>query len=837
MSNSESVRRALSCLLLISLAGIPTMATGEETQFAKQSSARNHVAVLKQYCFACHNRNQQEAGLALDRLDMANPASDAESWEKVIQKLRRRAMPPAQMPRPDDKTYDEVASWLETEIDGASTAKPNPGRPLLHRMNRTEYRNAIRDLLAVDVDVSALPADDSASGFDNNADALGVSAALLESYITAARKIARLAVGNPEVAPTTATYNTALDLTQSYHMREMPLGTRGGIRVDEYLPVDGEYEIVVTLRRNAVGHIRGLTEEHQVELSLDGEQIGLFTIGGKGAYRPLTAGGLGASGLGLSTASTADEHLRVRLPIPAGDRTIIATFFAKPATLEEKTEKPYLRRQVGANSREGFPEVDRLFLKGPFDPSRPAESASRDRIFSCWPEDESGEIACAESILTRLGRLAYRRPLEPPELDRLLVFYAEGRRGHDFEAGIELALRYLLASPQFIFRLEEEPSDLPEGEVYRLNDHDIASRLSFFLWSSIPDDALLKAAERGELTDLDGLTQQVNRMLDHPKASALVENFAGQWLYVRNLRSTSPNQTSFPNFDDNLRQAMLQETELFIESILREDRSVLELLTADYTYMNERLARHYGIRGVYGDRFRRVPVTDEHRRGLLGHGSVLTVTSHPTRTSPVLRGKWVLENLLGMAPPPPPPNIPALEESTKSLEGLSIRERLVQHRENPACAVCHSQMDPYGFGLENFDAVGRWRTIEADGAIINASDTLPDGTVFDGPTELREIILQRPDVFVDTMTRKLLIYALGRGLEYYDAPIVRRIVAQAASEGYRFSSLIEGIATSEPFRTKMKASIRPAAVAEDVQKHLNLPKRGQVHDNELDSGS
>ena len=832
MTTSESLRRTLSGLLLTSLAAMPSTATGEETQRAKRSEARNHVAVLRQYCYTCHNRNQQEAGLAIDRLDMANPASDAESWEKIIQKLRRRTMPPAQMPRPDDDTYDAVASWLETEIDRAASAKPNPGRPLLHRMNRTEYRNAIRDLLAVDVDVSALPADDSASGFDNNADALGVSAALLESYITAARKIARLAVGSPAVAPTTTTYNTARDLTQSYHMRDMPLGTRGGIRVDEYLPVDGEYEIAVTLRRNAVGHIRGLVEEHQIELSLDGEQIGLFTIGGKDAYNPLTAGGLGAN-----ASSIADKNLRVRLPIPAGDHTIIATFLAKPAALLEQAGKPYLRSYVAANSLAGFPEVDRLLLKGPFDPARPRDSTSRDRIFSCQPADGSDETACAESIFMRLGRLAYRRPLEPPELERLLAFYAEGRRDHDFEAGIELALRYLLASPQFIFRLEEEPGDAAEGEVYRLNDYDIASRLSFFLWSSIPDDALLNAAERGELTDLDGLAHQVNRMLEHPKASALVENFAGQWLYVRNLRSTFPNQTNFPNFDDNLRQAMQQETELFIESIIREDRSVLELLTADYTYMNERLARHYGIRGVYGDRFRRVPVTDEHRRGLLGHGSVLTVTSHPTRTSPVLRGKWVLENLLGMAPPPPPPNIPALEESTKSAEGLSVRERLVQHRENPACAVCHSQMDPYGFGLENFDAVGRWRTIEADGAVINASDTLPDGTVFDGPTELREIILQRPNVFVDTMTRKLLIYALGRGLEYYDAPIVRRIVAQAASEGYRFSSLIEGIVMSEPFRTKMKPSIRPADVAEDEREHDDLPKDVQLQDNEPGSGS
>ena len=792
-----NVGRCASSILVCLLVWLVDGAVGNAATPAPEAEETAAAAVLQRYCVTCHNERLRTAGLALDELDVANAAAHAEVWEKVVGKLRSRTMPPALRPRPDDATYDAVATYLETSLDRAAATRPNPGRPLLHRMNRTEYRNAVRDLLALDADVSALPADDSTYGFDNIADALGMSPLLLESYVTTARKIARLAVGSPAIPPATTTYNTRLDLTQSYHLRELPLGTRGGIRVDEYVPVDADYEISVKLRRGAGGSIRGIGEEHLLELTLDGERIGLFAIGGPDAYRPVTGGGLG-----VTKAFWADEHMRVRLPIPAGRRTVVAAFVGKPAALLEQARQPFLRSYVAANSRSGLPEVDKLLLAGPFEAARPDDSASRKNIFSCRPASGDGS-ACASAIFERLGRLAYRRPLEAPELDTLLGFYTEGRRDGGFEAGIELALRYLLASPQFIFRLETEPPNLAAGEVYPLADLDLAARLSFFLWSSIPDDTLLTAAERGELRDPDGLEQQVRRMLADPRAGALVENFAGQWLYLRNLTNTTPDPPTFPDFDDNLRRSMRRETELFVESIMREDRSVLDLLTADYTFVNERLARHYEMPGIYGDRFRRVGVTDEARRGLLGHASVLTVTSYATRTSPVLRGKWILENLLGAPPPPPPPDVPDLED-TGSAAGLSIRERLEQHRANPACAVCHARMDPYGFGLENFDAVGRWRLRGADGAAIDASDTLPDGTAFNGPSELRAAIMRRPEQFVTTLTRKMLTYAVGRGLEYTDAPVVRGIVHRAADEGYRFSSLIMGIVTSDPFRMKVK---------------------------------
>jgi hypothetical protein len=690
---------------------------------------------------------------------------------------------------------------LETALDRAAAAHPNPSRPLLHRMNRAEYRNAISDLLALDVDVSALPADDATYGFDNIADALGTSPLLLESYVTIARKISRTAIGSPAVPATTTTYSTPEDLTQDYHLRDLPLGTRGGLRVDEYFAVDAEYDIRVRLRRTATGSIRGISDEHQLELTLDGQRIGLFPIGGRDAYRAVVVNEQNPAQT-ANKAFTADEPMHVRLRIPAGPHTIVAAFVGRPPVLSEQLTRPFLRSYVAANPQTGLPDVDRLLISGPFDPARPDETPSRARIFSCRPAAAADERTCARSILSRLGRLAYRRPLEASELDRLLAFYDDERRHSDFEGGIELALRFMLSSPPFIFRMESEPAELPAGAVYALSDLDVASRLSFFLWSSIPDDALLTAAEHGELRDPAGIERQVRRMLADPRAEALVENFAGQWLYLRNLTGTRPDPPSFPDFDDNLRQSLRRETELFFTSIMQEDRGIVDLLTADYTFVNERLARHYGIPGIYGDRFRRVPVADDRRRGLLGQGSVLTVTSYATRTSPVLRGKWILENLLGAPPPPPPPNVPDLED-TPNTEGMAIRDRMVKHRANPACASCHARMDPYGFALENFDAIGRWRTRESDGKAIDASATLPDGTSFNGPKELRAAILRRPEEFVKTFTRKLLTYGVGRGLEPSDEPIVRQIVSQAR-DGYRFSSIVVGIATSAPFRMKVK---------------------------------
>ena len=773
---------------------------------AASAEAAEYGALLERYCVACHNSRLLTAGLSLDDVEVseAHVAADAERWEKVVQKLRSRTMPPPRRPRPDDDTYTAFATWLETSLDRAAAAAPNPGRPQLHRMNRAEYRNAVRDLLALDADVSALPADDSTFGFDNIADALGVSPLLLESYVTTARKIARLAVGSPVIPTVTTTYKTPEDLTQDYHLRELPLGTRGGIRVSEYFPVDAEYEVRVRLRRTAIGTIRGISEEHDLELTLDGERIGLFPIGSEDAYTALVVNEQNP-GQTVSRAFTADEGMRVRLPIPAGRHEIVAAFVGKPAALSEETRKPFIRSYVASNSRRGLPDVDSVLIAGPFDPQRPDDTPSRQRIFTCRPEGPGDAAPCARSILSRLGRQAYRRPLETPEIDRLLSFYEAGSRDGGFESGIELALRFMLASPQFIFRLETEPDDAAAGAVYPVSDLDLASRLSYFLWSSIPDDELLSVAERGELSAPDELRRQVRRMLADPRASALVENFAGQWLYLRNLANTNPDPPTFPDFDDNLRRALQRETELFFESVMAEDRSILDLLTADYTFLNERLARHYGIPGIYGDRFRRVAVTDDARRGILGHGSLLTVTSYATRTSPVLRGKWILENLLGSPPPPPPPDVPDLED-TGSAEGLSIRARLEQHRANPACAACHARMDPYGFGLENFDAIGRWRSTTG-GETIDASDVLPDGTRFDGPSELRDAILRRPGSFVETFTRKLLTYAVGRGMEYYDAPAVRRIVRVAAEENYRFSAIVDAVVTSDVFRMKVK---RPA---------------------------
>jgi cytochrome c553 len=781
----------------VQLNGAPAQAPASSSE---QASAA-HSTALQRYCISCHNERLRTAGLSLESLDVANPAANPALSEKVVQKLRSRTMPPAQLPRPDDATYESLAAWFETALDRAAAARPNPARPLLHRMNRVEYRNAVRDLLALDVDVSALPADDATHGFDNIADALGTSPLLLESYVTMARKISRTAIGSPAVPAVTTTYSTPEDLTQDYHLRDLPLGTRGGLRVEAYFAVDAEYEIRVRLRRTATGSIRGILDEHQLELTLDGQRIGLFPVGGKDAYRAVVVNEQNPAQT-ANKAFTADEPMNVRMRIPAGQHTLVAAFVGRPPVLSEQLTKPFLRSYVSANPQTGLPDVDRLLISGPFDPARPTETPSRARIFSCRPTAAPEERACARSILSRLGRLAYRRPLETSELDQLLAFYDDERRHSDFEGGIELALRFMLSSPPFIFRIESEPRELPAGAVYALSDQDVASRLSFFLWSSIPDDALLTAAERGELREPAGVERQVRRMVADPRAEALVENFAGQWLYLRNLTGTRPDPPSFPDFDDNLRQSLRRETELFFTSIMQEDRSIIDLLTADYTFVNERLARHYSIPGIYGDRFRRVPVTDDRRRGLLGQGSVLTVTSYATRTSPVLRGKWVLENLLGAPPPPPPPNVPDLED-TPNTEGMAIKDRMVKHRANPACASCHARMDPYGFALENFDAIGRWRTREADGKSIDASASLPDGTSFNGPTELRATILRRPEEFVKTFTRKLLTYGVGRGLEPSDEPIVRRIVSQAR-DGYRFSSIVVGIATSEAFRMKVK---------------------------------
>ena len=771
---------------------LPAPAAGQTTSEPGTDAAADYELLMRRYCGACHNARTRTANLALDELDVAHPGDAIETWEKVAEKLRGRAMPPPGRPRPDEATYDRFATWLETALDRHAEANPNPGRPLLHRMNRAEYRNAVRDLLGFEIEVDALPPDNEAHGFDNIADALSVSPLLLESYVTAARKVARLAIGDPGAPPVTATHRAPPTLRQNAHLDGLPLGTRGGLHVEEYLPADGEYEIRVRLQRNGGGGINGIGEEHHLELALDGEQIAQFAVGSADAYKPLNPE-TNNQGVAVTKAFTADEHMRVRIPMTAGTHTLMATFVGKPTAL------------FGS-----VPGVDAILLTGPFD-ARPAggtDTTSRRYVFVCRPATASEEEPCARTILTRLGRLAYRRPLTDDELEALIGFYRDGRLRGDFETGIELALRFLLASPRFVFRAETEPLSIAPGIAYAVSDVDLASRLSFFLWSSLPDDELLTVAEAGRLSDPEELERQVHRMLADPRAEALIENFAGQWLFLRNVDTVQPDVTEFPDFDGNLRHALRRETELFFAHVMRENRGVLELMTADYTFVNGRLAKHYGIPGVYGDRFRRVPVVDDNRRGLLGHGSILTVTSYPNRTSPVLRGKWVLDNLLGAPPPPPPPDVPQIEENTPGQQPRSIRARLEQHRANPVCASCHAKMDPIGFALEPFDAVGRWRTTDA-GLPIDASGALPSGAAFDGPGELREALLSRPEDFVGTFTRKLLTYAVGRGLDASDAPTIRTIVREAAKTDYAFSSIVTGVVRSDPFRMKMKG---PAAV-------------------------
>ena len=800
MTRAHDARRVFG-IALLGLAGalLPPAAAAGQAASAGQAAPAGHVTpeshadyarVLQRYCAACHNARLRTADLAFEEIDLAHPSHAIDVWEKVVGKLRGRTMPPPGRPRPDDATYDRFAGWLETALDQAADANPNPGRPLLHRMNRAEYRNAVRDLLGVDVDVDALPPDDEAHGFDNIADALSVSPLLLESYVTTARKVARLAIGDPAAPPVTATHAAPPLLSQGAHLDGLPLGTRGGLRADLRLPADAEYEIRIRLTRNGGGSINGIAEEHRLDLRLDGEQIAQFDVGGPGIYKPINEE-TNNQLVAISRAFTADEHMHLRLPITAGTHTITATFVGKPAAL------------FAAGDRRAGPSVDAILLTGPFDAQPATGTAGRERVFACYPATAGEEEPCARRILSRLGRLAYRRPLTDGEQEALLGFYRDGRERGSFDSGIELALRFLLASPAFVFRAETEPIDIAPGTAYPVADLDVASRLAFFLWSSLPDDELLGAAEAGRLSDPEELRRQVRRMLGDARASALVENFAGQWLFLRNVDTAEPDGTEFPGFDENLRRALRRETELFFEHVMREDRGVLELMTADYTFVNERLAKHYDIPGVYGDRFRRVPVTDENRRGLLGHGSILTVTSYPNRTSPVLRGKWVLENLLGAPPPPPPPEVPQLEENLPGREPRSIRERLEQHRANPVCASCHAQMDPIGFALETFDAIGRWRGEDA-GLAIDASGALPNGASFDGPGELREALLRRPEDFVDTFTRKLLTYAVGRGLEASDAPAVRGIVREAADTDYAFSSIVTGVVLSDPFRMKLK---------------------------------
>jgi hypothetical protein len=750
---------------------------------------------LTQYCVPCHSDRLKTGGLSLESALTGGVAANAATFEKVVQKLRSGAMPPAGRARPSRPAVEAITSQLEHALDLAEAAHPDPGAPLLHRLNRAEYANAIRDLLALDVDATALlPPDDAAGGFDNVADVLGVSPALMERYLAAAGEISEAALGDPAILPNSRTFHVAPDTSQSEHVEGLPLGTRGGLRARVSLPLTGEYLIKVKLLQTNLGSVRGLEYSQQLEVSIDGTRVHLVPMGGPADFAVLPENA-------EEIAEALDARLRLRVPIVAGPHDVVVTFVQRPGVEGGNRLQSFLRSNVDATDHTGLPHIESVTIDGPFGPTSTGETPSRRAVLTCRPASPPKESACARSVVASLGRRAYRRALTNAEMARLLMLYEEGRRGGTFESGIEFALRGILASAKFVFRGERNPEGLTPGRVYHLDDLEVASRLSFFLWSSIPDDELLSAATSGRLQDPSELDRQVRRMLASPKAHALVDNFAGQWLYLRNLKSTSPDQNLFPDFDDNLRQAFRTETEMFFESVMREDRSVLDFLDADYTFVNERLARHYGIPNVYGSRFRRVTLADDARRGLLGKGSVLLVTSHAGRTSPVVRGKWVLDNLLGSPPPAPPNNVPALEESTGVVGTPSVRERLVQHRANPGCASCHRLIDPLGFALENFDAVGAWRTME-EGAPVDSSGELADGTTLAGVAGLRRELVQHPDTFVRTLTEKLLVYAVGRGLTFHDMPVVRAVARDAAQHEYRFSSLILAIVRSTPFQMR-----------------------------------
>jgi hypothetical protein len=769
-------------------AGAVVFTLSEPRKPVPRASSGAHAALVDQYCLSCHDEAEKKGGLALDMAVAQDVSQHPDLWEKVVRKLRARQMPPVGKDRPGEAAYDAAVASLEASLDRAAVAKPNPGRTAtIRRLTRTEYQNAVRDLLAVDVDVEALlPADESSYGFDN-VTVGDLSPTLLDRYISAAEKISRLAVGGPSRSPGGDTIRIPADLTQEGHLEGLPIGTRGGAVVPYTFPLDGEYEISVRLMRDRDEHVEGLFDTHDVEVLLDRARVQVFTV-----KPPRTE----------PEHAIADQHLKIRTAVRAGQHTIGVAFLKKPTVLIETARQPYQARFNYYRHPRAQPAIYSLSVLGPYGASAPGDTASRRRIFVARPAGPAQEEGAARQILSALMRRAYRRPVTSADLQGPLAVYRKARPESGFEGGIEMAVSAVLVSPNFLFRVERDPVGARTDAPYRIGDLDLATRLSFFLWSSIPDDQLLDAAVAGTLHQPAVLERQVRRMLADPRARALVNNFAAQWLHLRNLASITPDMRLFPDFDDNLRRAFTEETELFVESVLREDRSVLDLLRANYTFVNERLAKHYGIPHVYGSQFRRIALEEgSERGGLLRQGSILTVTSYATRTSPVVRGKWILDNLLGVPPPPPLPDVPALKDNT--VDGrLSVRKRLAEHRSNAVCASCHNLMDPIGLSLEKFDAVGRRRAVE-DGVSIDASGGLPDGSRFDDVGGLEAALLRRPELFVGAFTEKLMTYALGRGVDYYDAPAVRAIVRDTRPQKYRMSSIILGVVKSQPFQMRM----------------------------------
>jgi mono/diheme cytochrome c family protein len=794
-----------ACVWALCATLVPHAAVRQTTASAPASDSASYRGTVDQYCVTCHNARLKTGDLVLEGLDMSRVAGDAAVWEKVVRKLRAGVMPPQGARHPGEATMHGLIAWLEAELDRAADARPDPGRPLLHRLNRAEYRNAIRDLLALDVDVTTLlPPDDSAYGFDNISDVLGVSPSLQERYLAAAGRISRLAVGDIQMRPASETYRVRQDLSQNQHIDGLPLGTVGGLRVQHTFPLDAEYEFQTKLYRTNLNIVRGLEYPTEFEIAIDGRAIHTVTIGGNADLAAMFD-------KPTDTGDAVELRMRVRVPVTAGAHDVTAAFIGNMPLKDTVRLQPFIRSSADNFDWAGWPHIQTFTVTGPFNAKGQGDTPSRRAIFSCLPRAESrgrpgngkSDRACANEILTRLARRAYRQPVGKAEMQPIMRLYDEARKpkGSTFERGIQRGLERILASPLFAFRAERDPDGVVPGVPYRVPDLELASRLSFFLWSSIPDEELLTLAAQRKLSDPVTLERQVRRMLADERSSALVSNFAGQWLHLRNVRTVQPNSDEFPDFDDNLRQAFRRETELLFESLIRDDRSVLDLLRADYTFVNERLARHYGIPGVYGSRFRRVSVTEEARKGLLGHGSVLSVTSHAERTSPVLRGKWVLENLLGLPVPPPPGDVPQLQGAGEGEKPKTLREQMALHRVSPTCASCHKVMDPVGFALENFDVVGAWRT-EEPGGPIDASGQLADGRQVDGVVTLRNAILDRPEIFVTTMTEKMMTYALGRGVDVADMPAVRRVVRETKMTDYRFSSVVMGIVTSVPFQMR-----------------------------------
>ncbi|MGE3844894.1 MAG: DUF1592 domain-containing protein [Vicinamibacterales bacterium] len=775
-------------------------------------------AAITRYCVRCHSKRTVSGGFSFDSLSMSNVASGAAEWERVIRKLRAEAMPPIGMPRPDQETYHRLVGWLESELDRAALSTPQPGRTeTFHRLNRVEYQNAIRDLLSVEVDAAALlPADNTYEhGFDNNGDVLSLSPDLLNRYLLAARRISRLAVGTPPAGPVTETYRVHPSLVQDERVDDdLPFGTRGGIAIRHHFPVDGEYEVTVRFRRSIFDAIHGLGAPNTLDIRLDGVAVKQFVVGGAapGQMAPLSfTGYIAGSDDWERYLVQADDGLRARFKAKAG-RRILGVSFVRNSAGDDGILQPRQRDYglVVDDFFDGRAAVEHVVVGGPYTNTGPGDTPSRRAVFSCRPADGEEE-ACAARIVSRLARQAFRRPISEVELREFVRIYREGALDGGFEGGVQLAIERLLVDPDFLYRIEREPVDLREGEVYKITDLELASRLSFFLWSSIPDDELLKLAEQGRLRDPRVLERQVHRMLNDRKANALVENFAAQWLRLRSLDDQFRETGEFPDFDENLRDAFRTETKLFVGHTIQEDKSVVELLSANYTFANERLARHYGIPGVYGNRFRRVDLPPDTRRGgLLGHGSILMVTSHPNRTSPVLRGKWLMESILGVPPAEPPANVPGLPDRGEGGKVASVRERLEMHRRNPVCASCHAPMDPLGFALENFDAIGAWRDVGEGGTAIDASGTMPSGTRFDGPAGLKALLLARRHEFATTVTEKLFAYALGRGLSALDQPAVRAIARGSASEDYRWSGIVLGIVQSVPFQMRNVRVMAPA---------------------------